>query len=247
MVQTIERCDRILRIAAQAEEGMKLADAAEQTGLKYTTVYNLAASLVQCGMLEKRNGLYHPGSALGELNALRRERLYLEHVRAEIIRLSRFSKPHSFVYSVSRGTQIHALLWKEIAETEPRRVLQFLPPLNSVAGLVMLAFLPPREAKIMLDAHMEDRFFKNEWSGSEEKLKTCVAQVRENGFSELPFEAPGTQRIAVPVFGDGKFLGALTWTRRSDDYSEREAMIPHLLSLRDIQTENNLSEAEFQA
>ena len=232
MVQTIERCDRILRIAAQSEEGMKLADAAEQTGLKYTTVYNLVASLVQCGMLEKRNGLYHPGSALGELNALRRERLYLEHVRAEIIRLSRFSKPHSFVYSVSRGTQIHALLWKEIAETEPWRVLQFLPP---------------REAKIMLDAHMEDRFFKNEWSGSEEKLKTCVAQVRENGFSELPFEAPGTQRIAVPVFGDGKFLGALTWTRRSDDYSEREAMIPHLLSLRDIQTENNLSEAEFQA
>ena len=94
---------------------------------------------------------------------------------------------------------------------------------------------------------MEDRFFKNEWNGSLEKLKTCVAQVRENGFSELPFEAPGTQRIAVPVFGDGKFLGALTWTRRSADYSEREAMIPHLLSLRDIQTENNLSEAEFQA
>ncbi len=170
MVQTIERCDRILRIAAQTEEGMKLTDAVEQTGLKYTTVYNLVASLVQCGMLEKGNGVYRPGSALGELNALRREHLYLEHVRGEIICLSRFSKPHSFVYSVPRGTQIHALLWKEIADAEPRRVLQFLPPLNSVAGLVMLAFLPPREAEKMLNAHIEDSFFKNEWNGSMEKL-----------------------------------------------------------------------------
>lgn len=247
MVQTIERCDRILRIAAQTEEGMKLTDAVEQTGLKYTTVYNLVASLVQCGMLEKGNGVYRPGSALGELNALRREHLYLEHVRGEIICLSRFSKPHSFVYSVPRGTQIHALLWKEIADAEPRRMLQFLPPLNSVAGLVMLAFLPPREAEKMLNAHIEDSFFKNEWNGSMEKLKACVAQVREKGFSELPFEAPGTLRIAVPVFGDGKFLGALTWTRRSTAFSEREAMLPHLLSIRDIQTENNPSETEFQA
>ena len=152
-------------------------------------------------MLEKEENLFFPGPAFGELNTLRRNRLYLNHMRTEIIRLSRFSKPHSFVFSIPHGTQIHALLWKEIEQREPQRVLQFLLPLDSVAGLVMLAWLPPKEAEQMLAAHLADPVFIQKWNGSREKLDRSLALCRQNGYSALPYEAPGTLRIAVPVFG----------------------------------------------
>ena len=247
MVQTIERCDRILRIAAHSPGGVKLNDIAEQMELKYSTVYNLAASLLQCGMLEKEENLFFPGPAFGELNTLRRNRLYLNHMRKEIIRLSRFSKPHSFVFSIPHGTQIHALLWKEIEQREPQRVLQFLPPLDSVAGLVMLAWLPPKEAEQMLAAHLADPVFIQKWNGSREKLDRSLALCRQNGYSALPYEAPGTLRIAVPVFGDRTFIGALTWTRRTSDPSELGAMLPHLRDLENPQTEPTTPETPFQA
>lgn len=39
MVQTIERCDRILRIAAHSPGGVKLNDIAEQMELKYWRIF----------------------------------------------------------------------------------------------------------------------------------------------------------------------------------------------------------------
>lgn len=247
MVQSIERSDRILRIIARAADGAKLNDVAEQTGLKYSTVYNLAASLLQCGMLEKEGNLFFPGPALGELNSVRQKRIHLDHMRKEIIRLSKYSKPHSFVFSVPRGTQIHALLWKKIEEREPRRVLQFLPLLDSVAGIAMLAFLPPKEAATLLEAHLADPVFKQKWNGSREKLDHCIALCRKNGYAALPYEAPDVLRIATPVFADGKLIGALTWTRGTGDRSELRLMLPHLLGSEGPKTEMTPSETLFQA
>lgn len=247
MVQTVERCSRILRLVAHSPGGMKLSDVAEQMELKYTTVYNLADSLLRSGMLEKADGRFFPGPAVGELDFFRRRHRYLSGMTREILRLGKYSRPHSFVFSVPHGTQIHALLWKECSEREPRRVLQFLPPLDSVAGMVMLAFLPPKAAAALREAHRSDPVFRNKWGGSERKLNECVARCRETGYAELPYEAPDVLRIAVPVFADGKLIGALTWTRRTEDRSEREAMLPHLLALEGPESETTSSETLFQA
>ena len=248
MVQTIERCNRILRLGvAHAPEGIKLSDVAEQMELKYTTVYNLAGSLLRCGMLEKADGLFFPGPALEELALFRRRQRELNGMTREIVRLGKYSNEHSFVFSVPHGTQIHALLWKECAEREPRRVLQFLPPLDSVAGIVMLACLPPKEARRLREAHLGDPVFQKKWEGSEQKLDACIARCRELGYAQLPYESPDVLRVAVPVFADGKLIGALTWTRRTKNRKELDAMLPHLLEVEGPETETTRAETVFQA
>ncbi len=247
MVQSVERCDQILRIIAQSADGAKLNDIAQQTGLKYSTVYNLAASLLKCGMLEKEDNLFFPGPIFSEFNSVRRKRIYTEHICEEIVRLGKYSKPHTFVFSVPRGSQIHAVLWKKIEEREPKKVLQILPPLNTAAGIVMFTYLPPKEAAALMEAHLNDAVFREKWNGSREKLENSIALCRKNGYAVLPYEDAGTLRIAAPVFADGKFIGALTWTRHTTDYSELNIMLPHILNLNEPETEITTSETLFQA
>ena len=54
-------------------------------------------------------------------------------------------------------------------------------------------------------------------------------------------------RVAVPVFADGKLIGALTWTRRTKNRKELDAMLPHLLEVEGPETETTRAETVFQA
>ena len=56
MIQSFSRCIEILKIVADSPDGIKLADIARITKLKYTTVYNLVSSMMKEGMIRRGEG-----------------------------------------------------------------------------------------------------------------------------------------------------------------------------------------------
>lgn len=68
MVQAISRAAKILRLVAESSDGLRLYELAGLIGLKRTTVFNLADTLVQEGLLSREpDTRYILGPTVGQL------------------------------------------------------------------------------------------------------------------------------------------------------------------------------------
>ena len=80
MIQSFSRCIEILKIVADSPDGIKLADIARITKLKYTTVYNLVSSMMKEGMIRRGEGhVLFLGPMVTDLHNRRRHGELIRH------------------------------------------------------------------------------------------------------------------------------------------------------------------------
>ena len=238
MVQSISRCIEILKTVAAFPEGIRLADAARITKLNYTTVYNLANAMIRNGLLQRgENRMLLPGPLVTELHKCRIQGELLRHARGLMNNLIVRYPEADLTYSRFSGSGIVAFLNRSPAAPGSIRAgKSLLPPYQTVAGIVFLAFLPRREASLLRGNFPFEKQNITLW-GSEESLRATVGRCREDGFAQLPFDPPEMCRIGIPLFLSGALSGALTCTCLNLSGREKKKLIRTLLQLTEVNIE----------
>ena len=137
----------------------------------------------------------------------------------------------NLTYSRFTGTQITAFLNRsQELMGEIRAAKSVLPPYQTVAGLVFLAFLPEEDAMILRGNFPFTERNLAEW-GTEKALDDAVRLCRERQYARLPFDPPEMSRIGIPLFHKGRLSGALTCTCLNLTAKEEKGLLNELLKL----------------
>ena len=232
MIQSFSRCIEILIIVADSPDGIKLADIARITKLKYTPVYNLVSSMMKEGMIRRGEGhVLFLGPMVTDLHNRRRHGELIRHARSIMLSLIRRYPETNLTYSRFTGTQITAFLNRsQELMGEIRAAKSVLPPYQTVAGLVFLAFLPEEDAMILRGNFPFTERNLAEW-GTEKALDDAVRLCRERQYARLPFDPPEMSRIGIPLFHKGRLSGALTCTCLNLTAKEEKGLLNELLKL----------------
>ena len=100
MIQSLQRAFDIVRHVAAAEDGLRLAALSELCGLKKTTVFHLAESLVAEGMLVKeRDSRYMLGPLSAELHLAGQGKRRLIQASRTLVELQKLHPHSSLVYT----------------------------------------------------------------------------------------------------------------------------------------------------
>ena len=247
MVQSVKRCAEILRCVSLDPEGTTLGGVADAVGLKYTTVYNLVMSLVECGLLEKdAENLLYPGRQLGVLNASRLHSAYLRQLKQIAAELEGHPREHTIAFSVIRNFRMEGIAHKGLREKQLQVGRYDFHLFDTVAGIVFFSFLPEKDRRLLMERNRNAPEFRSCW-GSEERLRKAVELCRKNGYSLHPMDRPEFARIGVPVFADGHLFGALTWGWTPPEKKEIESVLHLLRNLPELSAEIKLETTPVQA
>jgi len=214
-VKTVDRVALILRLLSDAgEQGHRLSDIAEKSGLGKTTAHRLLGALVQVGLAyqDVRTKRYSLGSAAAALGRAASIHHIQSVLRPVLIQLAR--ETGDTVFASIREGLAAVCIAREVGSF-PTRTLTLdqgdRRPLGVGAGsLALLAFLPDDEIKMIID---RNRRWLQDYAGfSPEELYKLVARTRETGYALNEGRiVPAMQGIAVPIFGrNGRPVAALS-------------------------------------
>ena len=246
MVQSFSRCIEILKIIADFPDGIRLAEIARIAKLNYTTVYNLAGSMMKSGLiLRGKDRALFLGPLVTELHLRREHAELIRHARGLMRELIADYPAADLTYSRFTGGEITAFLNRPHGWMgEIREAKSVLPPYQTVAGLVFLAFLPEKDVRTLRGNFPLDSRSLAAW-GSEEALDGAVKLCRERFFSRLPFDSPDICRVAVPLFCKGRLSGALTCACPSLTGSGERELIKRLRGVTEVILEEPLINGFF--
>ncbi len=225
-----KRVSALLRIVGSAvPAGISTSEAARRSGLNRSTTHRLLTSLAEDGFLDRdqEHGAWFLGPEVFLLGALAAERYDIRHLAAERLRVIAEATGESAYLSVRRGPETVCLLEREgsfpLRSTVLHEGVRF--PLGvASAGMVLLAFLPEREAEAYLaDGHLErDRGA----TYAEEAVRERAAETRRAGYALNPgLVLEGSWGVGAAVFdGAGRPAWALSVTgveRRIRDRHEQ--------------------------
>ena len=235
--QTVSRAISILRaIATKHSTGLRLVDIARITGLSSPTVLRILNTLINEGMVSRRNGshCYLLGALVFELGLAAAHNFNLREIcRPALQRLAERTGDTSFLF-VRNGNDSVCL--DRVQGTFP--IQTPLVPIGSrqplgvnAGGLALLSSLSDSDAKAVindvatrLDAY--NNFDRNE-------LLRLRAQARKQGYALIGNKAvPGVTAIGLPIYsrnGDVA-IGAVTIATTSSRMNEGRItqMLPHL-------------------
>ena len=235
--QTVSRAISILRaIATKHSTGLRLVDIARITGLSSPTVLRILNTLINEGMVSRRNGshCYLLGALVFELGLAAAHNFNLREIcRPALQRLAERTGDTSFLF-VRNGNDSVCL--DRMQGTFP--IQTPLVPIGSrqplgvnAGGLALLSSLSDSDAKAVindvatrLDAY--NNFDRNE-------LLRLRAQARKQGYALIGNKAvPGVTAIGLPIYsrrGDVA-IGAVTIATPSSRMKEGRItqMLPHL-------------------
>ena len=158
MVQSVKRCAEILKCVSLDPEGTTLGGVADAVGLKYTTVYNLVMSLVECGLLEKdAENLLYPGRQLGVLNASRLHSAYLRQLKQIAAELEGHPREHTIAFSVIRNFRMEGIAHKGLREKQLKFGRYDFHLFDTVAGIVFFSFLPEKDRRLLMERNRNAR------------------------------------------------------------------------------------------
>lgn len=204
MVQSINRAFEIIRHVAASDQGIRLQQLTQLCGLKKTTVFNLAETLVKEGMLHKDDNLYYQlGNLVTELHLGGRGRRDLQRT-AEILAGLHLRFPTTeIIYTELGETDIFGRLQLHAGEPGKIRFTDGITynPYLTVCGILYFAFIPDERLNGL---RIRNPFVFNGikgW-GCEEAFQECVAAARNCGWAKAPTRIePERIKIGVPVFG----------------------------------------------
>lgn len=213
MVQAISRGFELLRLVSGSSGGLRLYELAERMGLKRTTVFNIAKTLVKEGMLEKdEDSRYRLGSGMAELSRPHELSQHLKAVGKGLLELKRELSEGSYIYSELRGDEIVGIF--SIGGNVDDGLLcpenMYLNPYYTVCGMVFMSFMP---GDMLLGLKMKYPF---EYKGievwrSEGNLLRALEETRGRGYAESPATPVNNSKFGIPVFKrSGMLQGVIT-------------------------------------
>jgi IclR family transcriptional regulator, KDG regulon repressor len=209
MVQSIERAFEIIRQVTTSDDGIRLQELSHLCGLKKTTVFALAETLVKVGMLNKdANSHYRLGELVKELHLRGSARRNL-HRSAEILAELHLQFPTTeIIYTELGETDIFGRVLLHAGEPGNFRFTDGITynPYLTVCGILYFAFLP--------DERLNGLRLRNPFAfhgvgawGSEKTFRDHVAMARQRGWTKLPAQIESKRvKIGVPVINHGNNL-----------------------------------------
>ena len=215
MVQALSRAFEIVRLVADSERGLRLYEIADKVGLKRTTVYNLASTLIEEGVLVKLNdSRYQLGGMIDELARKQGQKSMSRHRERVLLELHNVYPESSIVYSEVAGSDIVGKLYIHTgvgAEIQIPENMQ-LSPYKTVCGLFYFGCLADDVLQGIKRKYPFEYWGLDTWK-NEDELERAVKKSVEDGYSESPDTPGDILKFGVPVFEKGGSLsGVITFS-----------------------------------
>lgn len=219
--QSIRRALAVLRIVASGQErGVRLIDAARATGLNRTTVHRILRVLIDEGAVEqdRLTRSYLIGREMALLGLARTARFPIRAIAEPHLRHLADTLGDTTFLTIRNG--VDSVCIDRRPGSYPVKVLSIeigaRRPLGAgVSGLVLLAGLPPDEARQIVQRNGR-RLAQLGIDGA--ALLARAEQARTLGYAFAPHGVvPGTRAVAVPVRRqDGRTVAGIALTATSD-------------------------------
>lgn len=223
-LQGVDRVAQIVRILADAPEGLRLVDLVDRTGLNKTTVHRLLASLTDLRWVEQDEptGRYAIGLELVAIGLAGSNRHSLiKAANRHLVRLAELTGDTVYL-QVPYG--LEALCVDSLAGSFPIRVLTLglgdRRPLGVGAGsMALLAWTPEPEREEAIAATVLGPFPEYRDAAV---LSAKVQETRARGYAHLPAHStPDAEAVGVPVLGpDGRAVAALSVAAISSRFAD---------------------------
>jgi len=224
MIQSIERAVKILRFAAESKSGIRLCELARACEMSRNTVYNLAETLVQEGLLAKTaESRYIIGETVHEFAGKSAGRL--EKAEKILCRLhEKYPDAHIFYSELGSSDVIvrfHYVPGRPGIAVYPDTMT--LPPYLTVGGLAFLAFAPDEKIAALRMKFPFEYHGLQAWK-STEKFTKILEIARKKGYAETPCIIPETEfKAGIPVQDkSGMITAAITFDIKDFEKSKRK-------------------------
>jgi DNA-binding IclR family transcriptional regulator len=225
MIQVLSRVTEILKYISESDKGLRLYELTELTGLKRSTVHNVASSMLHEGLLSKVDSTYQIGPLIKELYLTQQKNELSKAIKSSMLNLTSLVKNSSVIYAKFGANEIGEQF--RISADRTRKIYNAeghpLNPYFTVSGILHFAFLPDYKINLL---KMRNPFIPRgqELWGKEQAFLNEVANCRKRGYALMPLDPPETFRVGIPVRQNGNFIGTLTWNKQNPSEKEKEMM-----------------------
>ncbi|OGV35359.1 MAG: hypothetical protein A2020_06465 [Lentisphaerae bacterium GWF2_45_14] len=224
MIQSIGKAVKILRFAAESKSGIRLCELSRACEMSRNTVYNLAETLVQEGLLAKTaESRYIIGETIGELAGKSTGRL---EKAEKILRRLHLKYPDSHIFYSELGAsdvivRFHYTPGRPGIAVYPDTMT--LPLYLTVGGLVFLAFAPDEKLVALRMKNPFEYHGLQAW-GTMGKFADGLESARKKGYAETPGIVPETTfKVGMPVWDkSGMIASAITFDLKNFEKSKRK-------------------------
>lgn len=223
--QSLRRALAVLRLVAETQEhGIRLVDLVAGTGLNRPTVHRLLQVLREEGVVEQDEDTrrYRVGAELALLGMARGNRFPIRGIAEPFLHELAAKVGDTVFLTIRQGADSVAI--DRVTGRYPIQVLAtetgVRRPLGvGVAGVVMLASMPPAEAVALISGNAR-RLARLGMTVA--GLQARVAQARAIGYAWAPSGVvPNTSAVSVPVLDErGEALAAVTVAAMADRLSD---------------------------
>lgn len=211
LVQSLARGLDLLRLLAESDGGLRIADMAAATGLKRPTLHNLLRTLTSRDFVTKDGTYYRVGPGVYMLVAADAASVFLGQSE-EAVRLLAERLPWGIVsFAEPVGSEI-VVRFRKFPE---RLMLErnsgaILAPYQTASGLALLAYADPETRHSIQLRYPFEVSGVTRWD-SEDKLESFLADVRRTRRVLPPFNTGSRYRVAgIPHLApDGRLRGVL--------------------------------------
>ena len=212
LVGSVLKAMALVKIAASAQDGLKISELAEAANLKTMTCFNLVRTLIAGGFLEKINGRLYVGSEISRLSQSRFRTGFFRDAEDSLMKLNQRFPRATMVFAVPGACgieQTHRIDFEHPGVIQ-RLNNEIMPPYASAAGLLGLAFIQDEDVQLRIEEKYPfSEFGINLWK-TRKALNSFLEKCREELFAVVPFETDVFFRMSVPVFdGAGKIAAVI--------------------------------------
>jgi DNA-binding IclR family transcriptional regulator len=201
-VPAIEKCFSILGLLVEAKDPLGISDIAKALNYNRSTVFNIAYTLTDLGILEKRGqNKFHFGTQLYILSrsAIRRSEL-INTIHPYLEEINRKTRMMVFL-GIRSG--LRAIILDKIDSTFDIRVMSEvgmrIPLLAGAGGKALLSLLPDAEIDKILSQNKLKKFTPFSCT-NQRKYKTIIQKTREEGIAfDMEEYIEGIRALAVPL------------------------------------------------
>ena len=213
-VPAIDKCFGILELLAKSKDPLGISDISKALDYNRSTVFNAVYTLVDLGILEKRNhNKFHFGTQLYVLSrsAIRRSDL----INAIHPYLEEINKKTRLMVILGIRSDMRAVIIDKVNSaydiTVMSEVGMRIPLLAGAGGKAMMSLLSDDEIDSILSKHDLKKFTPFSCT-DKRQYKSMILEIRKTGIAfDMEEYLEGIRALAVPLNFNGKDIIAAIW------------------------------------